>query len=93
MILKDQVRKLALDNIRIVGYAITGCSECPFSKPHEYPCGEYNQRTDINFADPDEGHYDCSLLNEKLIWGEDPECTDTDWGKYIHQIFESEEGG
>lgn len=49
-----------------------GCSDCPFAAVNldAYP---------PNIADPDEGHYDCSLTSKKRIWGECPECSDKDW--------------
>lgn len=78
MISKKDVVLLALRNIRIVGYGITGCSECPFSEPHSDVLGN-----DINIADPDEGHYDCRLLCKHEIWGENPVCTDKDWQDFV----------
>lgn len=46
-----------------------GCSDCPFA---------FNPQ-DVNYADPDEGHYDCKLLQKEAIWGEEPECEGDDW--------------
>lgn len=74
----EEVKKLMFNNIRIVGYEITGCSECPFSSEH----------SDINYADPDEGYYNCSLLRKEKLWGEDPICSDKDWQGYASQLFE-----
>lgn len=46
-----------------------GCSECPFAAN---PDG-------VNYADPDEGYYDCTLLGRDRVWGESPVCSDRDW--------------
>jgi len=51
-----------------------GCSYCKFSIINK----ELNS---INMDDPDEGYYDCSLLNKQKIWGENPICNLFDWVK------------
>lgn len=45
-----------------------GCSDCPFATPTE----------EVNYADPDEAHYDCSLIFQN-VWGESPKCEPKDW--------------
>ena len=83
---EEDVIQLILKNIRIVGFGIIGCSECPFSFPHlnEWGAG------DINFADPDEGHYNCGLIDKQKIWGENPECADGDWQNWLKYILASD---
>lgn len=51
----------------------TGCHDCPFAVEHN----EWGSRP--NPADPDEGYYDCRLLNTERIWGESPRCNPKDW--------------
>ncbi len=36
----------------------------------------------FNKADPGEGYYQCSLLNER-VWGENPKCTKEQWEVFI----------
>jgi len=52
-----------------------GCSECHFASPTL----DYRGEDDINYADPDEGHYDCSLLDQQGIWGEEGSCEIKHW--------------
>jgi hypothetical protein len=79
---EQDVIDLILKNIRIVGYGMIGCSECPFATPHKDEFGY----EDINISDPDEGHYDCELLQKQEIWGEDPICKDEDWAEWFRDI-------
>lgn len=60
---------------------VWGCSECPFSTPSA-------GRPEPNPQDPDEGYYDCSLLDESDIWGEDPKCSGEDWAREIQREIE-----
>lgn len=53
--------------------SFAGCARCPFSE--EY--GEWGERP--NAADPDEGYYNCHLLDVQKIWGENPRCTAENW--------------
>lgn len=81
--MKDQeIIDLILRNVRILGYEIIGCSDCPFSEPYRDAFGD-----DINIADPDEGHYNCNLIKKHNIWGEDPVCTDEDWADYLMDLI------
>ena len=73
---------LILQNIRIVGFGIIGCSECPFSSPY---LDEFGQE-DINIADPDEGHYNCGLTGQTHIWGENPTCKDENWAEWLRDV-------
>ncbi len=50
-----------------------GCSDCPFAGEHN----AWGERP--NPADPDEGYYDCRLLNKEKIWGKKPECSGANW--------------
>ena len=52
-----------------------GCSECTFARPSVDALGE----KDINSCDPDEGHYDCLLVGQERVWGENPSCDLKDW--------------
>jgi hypothetical protein len=52
--------------------------------PHE--CGSLGWRCpfvtgehDVNFSDPGEGYYDCSLLDKTEVWGENPPCQADHW--------------
>ena len=78
-----QIKELILNNIRIVGFGIIGCSECPFSSPYLDELGH----KDINIADPDEGHYDCRLICKHEVWGENPICEDSDWVEYYRKHY------
>jgi hypothetical protein len=67
----------------------SGCHVCPFATEHDIN----NPYREIpNYADPDEGWYDCSLLNKQRIWGETPECSSDNWRekakKEIEEIAE-----
>jgi len=79
--LPKQVKELILGNVQIVGWGIIGCSECPFSSPSLDALGY----TDINISNPDEGHYDCKLINKHKVWGENPDCEDKDWVGYFRE--------
>lgn len=48
-----------------------GCEECPFATVTP---GE-----EVNWSDPSEGYYDCSLIGQSRIWGESPRCTIENW--------------
>lgn len=72
----EEVKKIVLANVRVVGWGIIGCSECPFSENPQ----------DVNEADPDEGYYDCSLMKKGGIWGENPICSDRAWVNYFCQL-------
>ncbi len=50
-----------------------GCNDCPFAEQSN----EWEDRP--NPSDPDEGYYNCHLLNQEKIWGETPQCTGNDW--------------
>ena len=80
---EEDVIQLCMKNIRIVGFGIIGCSECPFSSPHKDTLGQ----DDINIADPDEGHYDCGLIGQIDFWGEDPICNDENWREWFKYIM------
>lgn len=47
-----------------------GCSFAMVDAEAEFP---------PNSADPGEGYYNCSLLDQKHIWGENPKCSIEDW--------------
>jgi len=79
---EQDVIDLITSNIRVVGFGVIGCSECPFAKPSVDVCGD-----DINISDPDEGHYDCGLLDKQRVWGENPDCTDRDWATWFREIM------
>lgn len=67
------------DGIRVPGW---GCADCPFSKPTK---GEEHP----NPSDPDEGYYDCDLIDEDRIWGEEPKCAEEDWAREIQHEVEA----
>ncbi len=58
------------------------CCDCPFGVP-DTDYGELTRWSvtpnDINPSDPGEGHWACSLLDKKGVWGESPICTVEDW--------------
>ena len=81
-ICEQDVIDIILKNIRVIGWHIIGCSECPFALVHKDAFGD-----DINIADPDEGHYDCGLTGKQNIWGENPTCDDADWGTWLKEIM------
>jgi hypothetical protein len=70
-------------------YAVVGggCAECPYATVTE---GE-----SVNWADPDEGYYDCALLKQRYIWGEDSPCRPIDWHSAQREQYmsSSEEDG
>lgn len=49
-----------------------GCAECPFATPSP---GEPAPNPD----DPDEGRYDCALIDAVRVWGETPQCDLNAW--------------
>jgi hypothetical protein len=57
------------------GECVTHGNHCPFAseQSHEEDQGGYV------WNDPSEAHYTCSLLDNKTVWGEHPDCTNTDW--------------
>lgn len=86
--MEQEIIELILRNVRVVGWEIIGCSECPFSSPSLDGFGH----EDINIADPDEGYYNCALLDKKKIWGENPVCQDSDWVGYFRKVILNETG-
>lgn len=57
------------------------CDRCPFGRAVTIEEAHYSREhlTVPEDNDLTEGHYWCSLLDNKAVWGEHPDCTPNDW--------------